>query len=130
MSSDVSIGDGTRLQPHPLRAAILGELHARPFTPIATPSRVLHFAYCTRRIIKTGTLVTFDERAGFSQSTLSKLSDFLLVAAFSERRINLILGDASRRIALLAEILLLGTITHHSRMLVFCNRFSFRLRWI
>ena len=32
-------------EPHPLRAAILGEIHARPFTPIATPSRVLHFAF-------------------------------------------------------------------------------------
>jgi uncharacterized membrane-anchored protein len=49
MSADVSIGNGvsTRLQPHPLRAAVLGEVHARPFTPLATPGRVLHFAFQT-----------------------------------------------------------------------------------
>lgn len=35
------------LVPHPLRATILGELHARPFTAIATPSRMLHFAFET-----------------------------------------------------------------------------------
>ena len=33
--------------PHPLRAAILNEVHARPFTPIETPRRVLHFAFDT-----------------------------------------------------------------------------------
>jgi uncharacterized membrane-anchored protein len=49
MSVEVSIGngDGARLTPHPLRAAILGEVHARPFTPIDTPRRVLHFAFDT-----------------------------------------------------------------------------------
>jgi uncharacterized membrane-anchored protein len=49
MSADVSIGhgDGARLSAHPLRAAILGEVHARPFTPIETPCRVLHFAFHT-----------------------------------------------------------------------------------
>lgn len=49
MNADVTIGaDGaTRLEPHPLRAAILGEIHARPFTPLATPTRVLHFAFDT-----------------------------------------------------------------------------------
>jgi uncharacterized membrane-anchored protein len=30
-----------------LRATILGEVHARPFTPIAPPRRVLHFAFET-----------------------------------------------------------------------------------
>jgi uncharacterized membrane-anchored protein len=30
-----------------LRAAILGELHARPFTPVETPRRILHFAFAT-----------------------------------------------------------------------------------
>lgn len=40
-------GDGARLSPHPLRAAILGEVHARPFTPIETPRRMLHFAFDT-----------------------------------------------------------------------------------
>ena len=49
MSMDVLIGDGeaARLTPHPLRAAILGEVHARPFTPIAVPSRIVHFAFDT-----------------------------------------------------------------------------------
>lgn len=48
MSSDVLIGDGeSRLVPHPLRAAVLGEVHARPFTPLKTPSRVVHFAFDT-----------------------------------------------------------------------------------
>src|SRR5581483_3384338 len=49
MSVEVSIGngDGARLSPHPLRAAILGEVHARPFTSIETPRRVLHFAFDT-----------------------------------------------------------------------------------
>ena len=49
MSAEILIGDGdaTRLVPHPLRAAILGEVHARPFTPIAVPSRVVHFAFDT-----------------------------------------------------------------------------------
>ncbi|MBV9066862.1 MAG: DUF3422 domain-containing protein [Methylobacteriaceae bacterium] len=33
------------LAAHPLRAQVLAELHARPFTPIATPSRVLRFGF-------------------------------------------------------------------------------------
>ncbi len=40
-------GEGARLAPHPLRAAILGELHARPFTPLQNPSRILHFGFDT-----------------------------------------------------------------------------------
>jgi len=47
MATEVKIGDGLQLAPHPLRAIILGEVHARPFTPIATPARVLHFAFDT-----------------------------------------------------------------------------------
>lgn len=49
MGADVTIGDGdgTRLVPHPLRAAILGEVHARPFTAINVPARILHFAFDT-----------------------------------------------------------------------------------
>ncbi len=49
MSAEVSIGGGKggRLTPHPLRAAILGEVHARPFTAIETPHRILHFAFET-----------------------------------------------------------------------------------
>ena len=33
--------------PHPLRPAVLGEVHARPFHPLATPQRVLHFGFLT-----------------------------------------------------------------------------------
>ena len=49
MSTEVLIGEGeaARLTPHPLRAAILGELHARPFTPLQVPSRILHFGFDT-----------------------------------------------------------------------------------
>ena len=49
VSAEVRIGDGdnARLTAHPLRAAVLGEVHARPFTPIETPRRVLHFAFAT-----------------------------------------------------------------------------------
>ena len=47
MSTDVTIGEGTRLAPHPLRAAVLGEVHARPFTAIEAPRRILHFAFDT-----------------------------------------------------------------------------------
>lgn len=49
MSTEVLIGNGeaARLTPHPLRAAILGELHARPFTPLTLPSRILHFGFDT-----------------------------------------------------------------------------------
>jgi uncharacterized membrane-anchored protein len=32
---------------HPLRARILGELHARPTRPLETPARILHFAFMT-----------------------------------------------------------------------------------
>jgi uncharacterized membrane-anchored protein len=46
MTAEVIIA-GTQLAPHPLRAAVLGEVHARPFTPIETPRRVLHFAFET-----------------------------------------------------------------------------------
>jgi len=46
MTADVTIG-AERLTAHALRAAVLGEVHARPFTPIETPRRVLHFAFDT-----------------------------------------------------------------------------------
>jgi uncharacterized membrane-anchored protein len=32
---------------HPLRARVLAEVHARPFSPVATPRRLLHLAYVT-----------------------------------------------------------------------------------
>jgi len=47
MTADVTFADGGRLAPHPLRAAVLGEVHARPFTPVETPRRLLHFAFAT-----------------------------------------------------------------------------------
>ena len=47
MTADVTIAGGGRLTPHPLRAAVLGEVHARPFTPIESPRRLLHFAFDT-----------------------------------------------------------------------------------
>ncbi len=47
MSAEVSIGTGARLTPHALRAVILGEVHARPFTAIETPRRILHFGFDT-----------------------------------------------------------------------------------
>ena len=47
MTADVTISEGARLSPHALRAAILGEVHARPFTAIETPRRILHFAFAT-----------------------------------------------------------------------------------
>src|SRR5690606_10550628 len=48
-SAEVKIGTGSeaRLEPHPLRAAVLGEVHARPFTPLDTPRRIIHFAFGT-----------------------------------------------------------------------------------
>jgi uncharacterized membrane-anchored protein len=46
MTADVTIG-AEKLSAHPLRAAVLGEVHARPFTSIETPRRVLHFAFET-----------------------------------------------------------------------------------
>ena len=47
MTAEVTIEGGTRLAPHPLRAAVLGEVHARPFTPLEAPRRILHFAFDT-----------------------------------------------------------------------------------
>jgi uncharacterized membrane-anchored protein len=35
------------LEPHPLRGAVLGEVHARPFAAISPPLRILHFAFMT-----------------------------------------------------------------------------------
>ena len=35
------------LTPHPLRNAVLGEVHARPFHPVNSPRRLLHFAFMT-----------------------------------------------------------------------------------
>jgi uncharacterized membrane-anchored protein len=37
----------TNLAPHPQRARVLAEVHARPFTAIETPRRILHFGFMT-----------------------------------------------------------------------------------
>jgi uncharacterized membrane-anchored protein len=47
MTAEVTINDGAHLTPHALRAAVLAEVHARPFTAIETPRRILHFAFDT-----------------------------------------------------------------------------------
>lgn len=73
MTADVTIGDGRRLEPHPLRAAVLGEVHARPFTAIATPRRVLHFAFDTtgdRAHADRAAIVDFCSRRGFTPPKL------------------------------------------------------------
>lgn len=69
MSAEVTIGEGgnARLEPHRFRAAVLGEVHARPFTPIETPRRVLHFAFDTaaeRGEADRAALVDFCTRRG------------------------------------------------------------------
>jgi len=43
--ADLVIGEGRALAAHPLRAAVLRELHARPFVPAQTPRRILHAAF-------------------------------------------------------------------------------------
>lgn len=72
MSANVTTGgsEDDRLTAHPLRAAILGEVHARPFTPIATPSRVLHFAFDTsggRAQVDRENLVGFCRQRGLPE---------------------------------------------------------------
>src|SRR5262245_41668735 len=49
MTAEVFVGkeNRARLQPHPLRAIILGEIHARLFATIERPSRVQLFAFDT-----------------------------------------------------------------------------------
>ena len=42
----LSLG-ASSFEQHPLRARILGELHARPVRPLETPARILHFAFMT-----------------------------------------------------------------------------------
>src|SRR5689334_15638349 len=47
-----SRGEGVRMSSfgfdvHALREKVLGELHARPFAPLGSPARVIHFAFVT-----------------------------------------------------------------------------------
>lgn len=60
MTADVTIKDGGKLTAHALRAAVLGEVHARPFTAIETPRRILHFAF------ETGTAAARADRAALA----------------------------------------------------------------
>lgn len=49
-TSEPSEAAGHTVEPkeaHPHRAAVLGELHARPFEPMSAPRRAYHFAYMT-----------------------------------------------------------------------------------
>ena len=46
-AADLGIGEGRAMVAHPLRAAVLAELHARPFFPATTPRRYLHVAFLT-----------------------------------------------------------------------------------
>jgi uncharacterized membrane-anchored protein len=66
----VIVGEGAaRLTPHPLRAAVLGEVHARPFTAIETPRRVLHFGFdtgSTRGEADRAALMAFCTRRGLT----------------------------------------------------------------
>jgi uncharacterized membrane-anchored protein len=69
MSAEVAIGEGngTTLEPHPLRAAVLGEVHARPFTAVESPRRALHFAFETnpdQAQADRGALIDFCNRRG------------------------------------------------------------------
>jgi uncharacterized membrane-anchored protein len=70
VSAEVTIGEGgARLAPHRLRAAVMGELHARPFNPIETPRRVLEFAFDTggeRAEADRAALVDFCTRRGLT----------------------------------------------------------------
>jgi uncharacterized membrane-anchored protein len=57
------------LTPHPLRAQVLAELHARPFTPVATPSRLLRFGFTTdaeAASAATTALIAFCEQRGIA----------------------------------------------------------------
>jgi uncharacterized membrane-anchored protein len=47
MTADVTLEGGARLTAHTMRAAVLGEVHARPFTAVATPCRILAFGFDT-----------------------------------------------------------------------------------
>ena len=48
--TDESAKTAQPLTPHPLRAAVLGEVHARPFHPVGTPLRILHFGFSTTAV--------------------------------------------------------------------------------
>ncbi len=47
MDADAELPSGLNFLPHPSRARVLSEMHARPYAPIPTPRRVLHFGFTT-----------------------------------------------------------------------------------
>jgi uncharacterized membrane-anchored protein len=49
------------LEPHPLRGAVLGEVHARPFAAISPPLRILHFAFMTDADLAASDRAAFGE---------------------------------------------------------------------
>ncbi|MFZ5672127.1 MAG: DUF3422 family protein [Pseudomonadota bacterium] len=49
------------LEPHPLRGAVLSEVHARPFAAIAPPLRILHFAFMTDADLAARDRLAFSE---------------------------------------------------------------------
>jgi uncharacterized membrane-anchored protein len=65
MTADVTINGGARLTAHRLRAAVLGEVHARPFTAVETPRRILLFAFDTAETAKA-------DRAAFADFCASR----------------------------------------------------------
>jgi uncharacterized membrane-anchored protein len=57
------------LTPHPLRAQVLAELHARPFTPVATPARLLRFGFtadASAASAATAALIALCEQRGIA----------------------------------------------------------------
>jgi len=48
-------------EPHPLRGAVLGEVHARPFAAIETPRRIVHFAFLTDHELAARDATAFQE---------------------------------------------------------------------
>lgn len=55
------------LEPHPMRGAVLSEVHARPFLPVRTPARMLHFGFLTdpaQALAARKALVAFCEARG------------------------------------------------------------------
>ncbi len=82
------------LVPHPARDAVLGEVHARPFHPVQTPRRVLHFAFMT------GGSTTGGDRAALSAFCMAR---GLPVPGDSARHHRVTLPQGSLRWELHAE---------------------------
>ncbi len=77
------------LRAHPLRKAVLGELHARPFVSVSTPRQFVHYAFLTRtRQAQTplqGPVGRWVDQTG---ATVSSLSDKSLLADKAEGRLR------------------------------------------